>query len=228
MLPKPKKGESDRSATRPHSGNIPGAKTETIFSMKRCDYCGRENDDTVAHCPGCGSSDFTDESGEKLFTELRRRDLNKLTLTPPAKRDSDIVILKCRTPGEAYLVRYELESAEIMVLLPGHEELLADYKHRGFVELQVAAGACGSATDLRKAVEFQYKRLRGEQSLSNAARAVAVSCALMIVPGLLVFLWLLSSYRTNGYHRMATEFKLFFFVGLASSLLAICSMSIYP
>jgi hypothetical protein len=195
--------------------------------MKICDYCGRENADTVTQCRDCGSSDFTDGAGQKLFTELRLPEPGEIPLTPFAKRDSNIVILKCRTPGEAYLVRYELEQADIFALLPSDDEMLADYKRRGYVELQASTGAYESATDLRKAVEFQYKRLRREQPLSNAGKAVAIGCAFMIVPGLLVFLSLLSSYRTNGNHRMAKEFKLFFFMGLASWLLVIGGMAIF-
>src|SRR6266436_8619140 len=142
--------------------------------MKRCDYCGRANDDTVTQCRDCGSSDFTDEARQKLFTELRLPEPDEVPLTPLAKRDGNIVILKCRTPGEAYLVRYELGEVDIIALLPSNDELLDDYRRKGYVELRVLARAYESATDMRKAVEFQYKRLRGEQPLSNAAKAVAI------------------------------------------------------
>jgi hypothetical protein len=195
--------------------------------MKRCDYCGRESDDTVTQCRDCGSSDFADDAGQKLLTELRLPDPDEVPLTPLEKRDGNIVILKCRTPGEAYLVRYELEKGDIIALLPGHEDLLADRKRKGYVEVRVSSGAYESATDLRKAVEFQYRRLRRDQPLSNAGKAVAIGCAIMIVPGLLVFLWLLSNYRTNGYHRRAKEFKLLFLIGLASWPLLICGRAIF-
>lgn len=195
--------------------------------MKRCDYCGRESDDTVTQCRDCGSSDFADEAGQKLLTELRLPDPDEVPLTPLEKTDGNIVILKCRTPNEAYQVRYELEKGDIFALLPSHDELLADYKRKGYVEMRVSSGAYESATDLRKAVELQCRRLRRDQPLSNAGKALAIGCAIMIVPGLLLFLWLLSNYRTSGYHRMAKEFKLLFLIGLASWPLLICGRAIF-
>ena len=43
--------------------------------------------------------------------------------------------------------------------------------------------------------------------------------AVVLIPGLLVFAWLLSSYRANGYDRMAKEFKLWFLFGVMTWLL---------
>ena len=194
--------------------------------MKRCDYCGRENDDIATECRECGSTAFAGEASEKPVLEPRPPGPDEIPLAAFVEREGNVVILKCRSPGEAYLVSEELERADIVAPLPSDDELRSDYKQKGYVELRISARAYESVAELRTVVEFQYKRLRQEQPLSCAAKAVAIGCAFMIVPGLLVFIWLLSSYRTNGYGRMAKEFKFWFFIGLASWLLLVCSLAV--
>jgi len=68
-------------------------------------------------------------------------------------------------------------------------------------------------------VEFQYRRLRAEQPLPLLGKAIGMGSAVVLIPGLLVFAWLLSSYRANGYDRMAKEFKLWFLFGVMTWLL---------
>ena len=144
----------------------------------------------------------------------------------PAQKDGNTITLKCRTPDEAYLLSEELEKADIIPILPGETELLAEYKRKGYVELRVSAKAYESVADLRSVVEFRHSRPRAEQSLPYIGKAVAMGCAVLPVPGLLVFAALLSSYRANGYHRKAKEFKFWFFVGVASWLLVLCGLAL--
>jgi hypothetical protein len=139
-----------------------------------------------------------------------------------AQKDGNTITLKCRTPEEAYLVSDELEKADIIPILPAEDELLSKYKRNGDVELRVSAKAYESVAGLRSVVEFQHKRLRAEQPLPSMGKALAMGCAVVPVPGLLVFAWLLSSYRANGYHRHAKEFKFWFFLGVASWLMVLC------
>jgi hypothetical protein len=47
--------------------------------------------------------------------------------------------------------------------------------------------------------------------------------AIMLVPGLLMFTLLLSTYRKNGYDRRARQLKFWFFLGLAAWLAALCA-----
>jgi len=70
-------------------------------------------------------------------------------------------------------------------------------------------------------VEFQYRRLRAEQPLPLLGKAIGMGSAVVLIPGLLVFAWLLSSYRANGYDRMAKEFKLWFLFGVVLWILCI-------
>jgi hypothetical protein len=73
-------------------------------------------------------------------------------------------------------------------------------------------------------VEFQHIQLLADQPLSLVGKAMALGCGVVILPGLLVFPLLLSNYRENGYHRMAKDFKLWFFLGVAAWLLGVCGM----
>jgi hypothetical protein len=141
-----------------------------------------------------------------------------------AEKEGNVVTLKCRTPGEAYLVSDELEKADIVTILPGEAELLSEYKRNGCVELRVSAKAYESVAELRSVVEFQHKRLRAEEPLPNLGKMIAMGCAVLLVPGVLVFAWLLSSYQANGYGRMAKEFKLWFLLGVASWVLVLCGL----
>jgi hypothetical protein len=194
--------------------------------MKKCDYCGGVNDDTVAQCRECGSSAFGTGARQKPATAPRAPEPDEVPLPAIAKREGNFVILKCRTPDEAHLVSEELEKEDIIAPLPNDAELLADFERKGYVELQVSARAYKSEAVLRAIVEFQYKRTRGQQPLSWAGKAVGVTCGFVIVPGLLIFIWLLSSYQKNGYHRMAKELKLCYFIGVASWLLLMCGLAI--
>jgi hypothetical protein len=148
---------------------------------------------------------------------MTKEDLKALTVE--RKKDGSTVTLKCRTPGEAYLVCDVLEKADILTILPPEEQLLSQFRTNGYVEVQVSGKAYESLVDLRSTVEYQYKRLRAEQRLPLAGILAGVGCAIIIVPGLLVFTWLLSNYRKHGYDRMARDLKFWFLLGIAALLL---------
>jgi hypothetical protein len=122
----------------------------------------------------------------------------------------------------------ELEKDDIITLLPEQDELLSEYKRNGYVELRVSAKAYESVADLKSVVEFQYKQLRAENPLPLIGKVMAMGCAVMIVPGLLIFTFMLSSYRENGYARMAKEFKLWFLLGIAGWLLVFVVCCLLP
>ena len=191
--------------------------------MKKCDYCGRENDDGATTCYECGLSTF-DAGGKSVsVTESRKLDPDEIAATPIAQMDGRAMTLKCRTPGEAYLVCDELEKADILAIVPDEEELELQYERDGYVEVRVSAKAYESLADLKSVVEFQYKQVRADQPLANFGKALGMFCALMFVPGALVFAWLLSSYQKNGYDRMAKELKFWFFLGIAGWMLVLCA-----
>ena len=48
-----------------------------------------------------------------------------------------MTVMKCRTPGEAFLVAEELAAADILAILPGDEVLLQEFQSNGFVSIRV-------------------------------------------------------------------------------------------
>jgi hypothetical protein len=191
--------------------------------MKKYDYCGRANDDSAIACRECGSSDFASEHERVSVTESRKPEPDEISLAPIALKEGCAMTLKLRTPGEAYLVCDELEAADIVTILPEEEELRSQFEQNGYVEVRVSAKAYESLADLRSRVEFQYKRVRAEQPLSYSGKALGMICGVMIGPGMLAFACLLSSYRKNGYDRMAKDLKVWFLLGIGALLLVASS-----
>jgi hypothetical protein len=149
------------------------------------------------------------------MSETRKLDPDEIPLPPIAQKDGGTMSLKCRTLGEAFLICEELEKADILAILPPEDELEAQFKRDGYVEVRVSAKTYESLADLRSTVEFQYKRLRADQPLPTHGKLLGMFLGVMIVPGPFVFVWLLKSYRKDGFNRMAKEFKISFFLGLA-------------
>ena len=192
--------------------------------MKQCDYCGRSNDDAVTACCECGSSLLATRSQPETLGSPRKLEPDETPQGAFAQKDGNVIKLKCRTPEEAYLVSDELENHDIVPILPDDGELYSEYKRNGYVEVRVSAKAYESVADLRPVVEFQHKRLRGEQALPYFGKALAMGCGAFLEPGWLVFAWLLSSYQANGYYRKAKEFKLWFLFGLVAWVLMIVGL----
>ena len=153
--------------------------------------------------------------------ETRKLDADEIPLPAIAQKDGKAMTFRCRTPGEAYLVCDELEKDDIITILPDEEELLAQFRRNGYVDVQVSAKAYESLAHLRSTVEFQHQRLRSEQPLPPSARVLALFVAMMIVPGILVFAYMLTGYQKNGYLRMARDWKFWFSVGFAAWLLMV-------
>ena len=122
--------------------------------MKKCTYCGRENDDEAVQCPQCGMDEFrsgteTDSpipSAEATVTEL------EFVLLDPAQRKNDFVtLLRCRTLLEADFIVSRLEGAGIHAFIPDEflmQSISWNVNTYGFVRVQV------SANDYQAAKEF--------------------------------------------------------------------------
>src|SRR5215469_6699915 len=103
--------------------------------MKKCDYCGHVNDDAATACHECGSSGFAEGGDSVLVTQSRKLDPDEIPPVIMAQKGGSVITLKCRTPGEAYLVCGELEKADVLAILPDEEELLAQFRRDGCVEV---------------------------------------------------------------------------------------------
>ena len=160
------------------------------------------------------------------MTETRKLDPDEIPLPAIAQKDSGAMILRCRTPGEAYLICDELEKEDVVTILPDEEELLTQFKRNGYVEVRVSAKNYESLANLRSTVEFQYKRLRSEQPLRPFGKILGLLMGMMPLPGIFVFRYLLTSYRENGYLRMARDLKLWFFLGFAAWVLLIILLTL--
>jgi hypothetical protein len=185
--------------------------------MKKCARCGLLNDDKAEVCSSC---EFT------LFEEKpAQAPCPKATAEPAspgvtAERHGAMVRLKCRTPAEACLVRETLESAGVIGLLPDENEMGVQYSQNGYVELEIPAAAYHAAGELPSIVEFSLPP-PPPPGIGLHGKILAMLLAAVIVPGLLIFAWLLTGYRKHGEERKAKELKLWFFIGLAAWLLII-------
>ena len=179
--------------------------------MKKCARCDLLNGDTAETCSGCG---FTVFEEKPEHARQPKPTLGSAGSGLAAERHGDMVTLKCRTLAEACLVRESLESADIIALLPDENEIGLQYSQEGYVEVRIPAAAYDSAGDLRSIVEFSAP-LPPPPGIGSTGKFLAMLLAVMIVPGALIFAWLLTSYRKHGEERKAKELKHWFLMGLA-------------
>ena len=114
--------------------------------MKRCSFCGRQHDDSTDVCNECGSPIVSTEV--ELAIKGPCREPDEIPTPPLAQKEGNAITLRCRTPGEAYLVKDELEQSDIVTILPEDKALYLEYKRNGYVEIRVSAKAYSSIPDL--------------------------------------------------------------------------------
>ena len=91
--------------------------------MKKCGYCGCENDDNAAHCRECGTEFAVAEVPQakpplKPMSEADDSEYHFAPLTE-AQRNQDLVeLVRCRTLMEAELLVSRLEAAGIWAFIP--------------------------------------------------------------------------------------------------------------
>jgi hypothetical protein len=120
--------------------------------MKKCAYCGRENEDTSVHCSECGT-EFVHPSPPKPVPEpepVRHR--YQIHALSPAEAKLDLVtIVSCQTLFDADVVVSELEAAGIQAIIP--DEFLAEawafnLNALGYVRVQVSPQDYEAAKDV--------------------------------------------------------------------------------
>ncbi len=185
--------------------------------MKKCAYCGLLNEDAAGSCVVCGFKEFDSRPPDRRLPAEKQKVLSS-SLT--AERHGAIVTLKCRTPDEANLVRETLESADVIALLPHEQEMLLQFRRDGYVEVQVPANVYDASPDLRSIIEFsttvQGRRPAGGASIPLISKLFAAFLGIFIVPGLLVFTWMHTSYEESGQESKAKELKIWFLIGVGS------------
>ncbi len=184
--------------------------------MKRCKYCGRENDDQAAHCGDCGSSDFKPLAPVKMPEPGRA--VHPGPETPAARlaveKGLRITRITCRTAQEADLVIRELESAEIIGIVA--DEVVEEARGTNIgdrpIPVLTSTKAYEAARELHAVIDPTV--------IANTPLPWATRCLIMFLPiltclGVVMFWDLLSNFEHHGQERRAREARLWFARGLA-------------
>ena len=117
-------------------------------TMKKCSYCGKENDDDALCCRECGTEGFqTPASAEKPAEpvapepEFEPAKLEFMTPTPQEMEMDLVNLIRCRTLGEADLLVAHLETAGIPAFIPDQflmQNIGFNLNTYGYVRIQVS------------------------------------------------------------------------------------------
>jgi hypothetical protein len=128
--------------------------------------------------------------------------------------DGNFTWLKCRSPGEAYLIAQELEAADILVALPEAKVITDEFHSKGFVSLRVSTRAYEAATEVQRRIDRRlWETERSRQPLAFPMIAGAVALGLMPCFGLLLLPLIKNSLKEKAYERKAVLFERWFCVG---------------
>ena len=167
--------------------------------MKICLQCGQRNEDTVSFCERCRHDEFGPSEPQFLTKET----------------EGTLTILKCRTPGEAFLVAEQLEAADILATVADEETMLEEFKDKGFVSVQVSARSYEAAKELQTVIERRHWQERAQEPLQIPMIILAVTLGVLWCPGFVFFFMVNNAYKTKGYQRKSRSFLRWFFVGFA-------------
>lgn len=121
--------------------------------MKKCTYCGRENEDDAAYCSGCFQSDrFASEA--KVAEETN-------------EDDELVTVTTCARLPDADLIASRLESAGIKTFIPDQhlmQSIGLDLNAFGYVRVQVRRKDFASAKELLS----QSAKTTGESEIRPA------------------------------------------------------------
>ena len=131
--------------------------------MKRCTYCGREENDDTTNCSQCGKAAFTSIASNAPTTESERvpKGKGKLEFVPLLTEDAHndlVTLLRCRTLLDADLIALRLKSAGIRAFIPDEflmQSISWNVNTFGFVRVQVPPADYQAAKDFLLATESQ-------------------------------------------------------------------------
>jgi hypothetical protein len=104
-----------------------------------------------------------------------------------------MLMIKCRTAEEAYLIMEQLAAANIIAISPGRAKMLQAYKEKGYVGIEISAQAYRMAKELHPVIESRSPERRKRRLLANAILSVII--LILVLALWLIFLaghWWLS------------------------------------
>ncbi len=181
--------------------------------MKKCMNCGSENEEPADSCRGCGHRDFGLKHEPLIQVPEKAAVRQPIPAASLAVKEGTAMILKCRTPGEAFLVAQELEAADIIAILPEEESLIADYQRDGYVTVKVSAQAYEAAKELRSVIERGHWEARTQIPLPPGMKALAIGLGPIIGLGWILFGMIREYYKEKGYGLKKKQFERWFLGG---------------
>src|ERR1700733_6021164 len=120
--------------------------------MKKCDYCGRENDGAAVHCRECGTEFPRAEIPAPLPPEKPAGPEYEFASLSADERNQDLVnLVRCRTLLEADMLVSRLEAAGIPAFIPDQNlvQMVAwNVNTYGYVRVQVSPKDYDAAREL--------------------------------------------------------------------------------
>ena len=120
--------------------------------MKKCSYCGRENEDSAAYCFECGT-EFAQVSSAQPAPEPKpaRPKYQILPLSPEQEKLDLVTIVNCENLFQADVLVSELGGAGITAVIP--DAMAFNLNPVGYVRVQVAPQDYAAAKDVIEDVE---------------------------------------------------------------------------
>ncbi len=123
-------------------------------TMKRCSYCGRDNNDDAAQCLECGTK-FEPPSAPAL-PETGRPEYEIAPLAALDKQKDFVTLVTCRTLMAADIVVGRLQAAGISAFLPDENLMQTigwNFNTFGYVRVQVSPNDYDAAKTLLTGTE---------------------------------------------------------------------------
>lgn len=187
-----------------------------LVAMKACLHCGRLSDYASYSCWQCGQEVFV-----PLGMLLPDSPFTAPSVAPPAESleiesEGNVTLLKCRTPGEAYLIAQQLEAADILVTLPEAKVITAEFQRSGFVSLRVSTKAYEAARDVQLRIDRRlWEADRASHPPSFGTLLGAFALGLVPFFGVLLLPVVRGAFKAKGYQRKDQLFDRWFCVGFA-------------
>jgi hypothetical protein len=122
--------------------------------MKRCSYCGRENNEDAACCYECGT-EFQRPS-EPVPVEPKRPEYEFAPISEADRENDFVTLVKCGSLIAADIVAGRLRAAGIEALIPDEHLMQAigfNLNTFGYVRVQVPPKDYEAARDLLSAID---------------------------------------------------------------------------